>query len=451
MNICLYVPKLRGASLTAPMGVLYIASQLISCGHDVFCVDGRLTDKPVERILDYEPDMLCVTATTPAFPDGVRVASAVKASSQGCVIVFGGAHPTATPQTVVEYGAVDYVVVGEGEKPMREIGGGHNPSTVNNVCYLNGGYHSNRVNDPLTPGELDMLPYPAYFLLDLKKYFSRSNSHGLYIKDPRHLPVMSSRGCPNACAYCQRMMGYGFRGRSPESVVGEIEYLVGEYGVREIHLEDDNFTHDRSRAVNILKKLIDLDLGVHLKLSNGMRADKTDPELFKLLVEAGGYFVGFGVESGSQRILDEMRKGIKKERVSQAIGEAKDAGLLVGGSFIVGYPGETYGDVVETIDFALTNPLDSASISMLVPFPGTHARSLCEPYARPDYYDFSKYVFLPNEPFELFETPELSYRGLCELVKVFHRRFYMRPSFLFKSLGRVTPSQIMRGVVTLTK
>ena len=456
LNVCLLMPKIEDNNLTPPLGLLYIASILEEEGHHVSFFDARIDASVIEKIVESKPDVIGVTAVTPSFRSGVEIASAVKKSLPNTNVVFGGPHPSTLPEDTLTYPAVDFVVLGEGEFAMKElcrvIEYGGDLSSVENICYLeNGEYKSNGLTHILSEEELNKIPFPAFHLLEIEKYFREDKSYGVFLKSSRNLPIISSRGCPSACTFCRRMMGARFRARSPESVLSELEYLVKEFNVKEVHFVDDNFTHDRERAVKILDGILERDICVAIKFPNGMRADRTDLDLFYRMKKSGVYSIGFGVESGSPRILKLMHKDITLERVTEAIVNAKKAGLLVSAGFIIGYPGETKDDIMKTIDYALSVPLDSASIITLVPFPGTVVRKICEEkgYLTEEARDWNNYIFVRNKPFNLLQTEYLTFKDIKEYTALFHRRFYLRPSYMLRMLRVLNFTQIIRGIKTV--
>ncbi|MFH1055309.1 MAG: cobalamin-dependent protein [Candidatus Altiarchaeota archaeon] len=456
LRICLVMPKIDDNNLTPPLGLLYIAAVLEKEGHTVKYFDARIEGDVIGKLKEFRPDVLGVTAVTPSFLSAVEIAENAKKALPKLKVVFGGPHPSALPKETLESGPVDFVVIGEGEYPMRDLcrllGEGEDPSTVANLAYMKDRrYVRNARVRILTEEELNSLPFPALHLLDVERYFTVDKSYGVFLKDRRNLPIISSRGCPSSCTYCSRMMGAKFRGRTPESVLAEMEHLIRDFNVGEIHIVDDNFTHDRSRAMRILDGIIERKFNIAIKFPNGMRADRTDPELFMKMKLAGVYSIGFGIESGSPRILELMRKGVKIERVAQAIRDAKEAGLLVGGAFIIGYPGENKESILETIKFATSVPLDTASIVTIVPMPGTEVRRICEEggYLTEDAKDWSKYLFIRNRPYKLFETEHLSFEDIKKYTDLFHKRFYMRPTYVLRMLKVLNITQIIRGVKTV--
>jgi len=450
------MPKIEDNNLTPPLGLLYIASILEKDGHHVSFFDARIDENVIEKIIESKPDILGVTAVTPSFLSGVSIASEAKKALPDMKVVFGGPHPSTLPEDTLTYPVVDFVVLGEGEYAMRDlcrvIERGGDFSSVENLCYReNGDYTSNGLTHIMSEKELNSLPFPAFHLLEIEKYFREDKSYGVFLKSPRNLPIISSRGCPSACTFCRRMMGARFRGRSPESVLSELEYLVKEFNVREVHFVDDTFTYDRKRAMEILDGIIERNLKIAIKFPNGMRADRTDPDLFHKMKQAGVYAIGFGIESGSPRVLKLMQKGIKLGKVTEAIVNAKKAGLLVSGAFIIGYPGETKEDILKTIEYALSVPIDSASIVTLVPFPGTQVRKICEErgYLTEEARDWNNYIFIRNRPFNLFQTEYLTFEDIRAYTALFHRRFYMRPAYMLRMLRVLNFTQILRGLKTV--
>jgi radical SAM superfamily enzyme YgiQ (UPF0313 family) len=187
--------------------------------------------------------------------------------------------------------------------------------------------------------------------------------------------VLTTRGCPCRCTFCAgfRITGRKVRHRPLSQVWEEIELLVGKYGVREIHIEDDNFTFDRDYAVSFCEEAVRRRLPVLYSTPNGVRLDTLDDELVGLMKAAGWYVVHCGIESGSDRVLRLSRKGTTTALVKDRIDLLRRHGLMVAGYFILGLPGETEEDMRMTIDFARTSGLHWAHFAAFLPIPGSEA------------------------------------------------------------------------------
>ena len=240
--------------------------------------------------------------------------------------------------------AVDVVVRSEGEQTLLELTQElSNPNALNSIDGITFRKNGQVIRTPNRPfmQNLDELPLPAYKFFPLEKYklFGR-----------RMLPIITSRGCPSQCSFCTsaQMFGKGFRARSPKNVVDELEWLKDEHGADAFTFYDDTFTLDKKRALKICEEMKNRKIGLPWDCQT--RVSTVSRDLLLKMREANCQQVFFGVESGCQKILDAVKKGTTVEQNEKAIRLAKDAGLFVAVSVMIGYPGETQEMLQETID-----------------------------------------------------------------------------------------------------
>jgi radical SAM superfamily enzyme YgiQ (UPF0313 family) len=222
-------------------------------------------------------------------------------------------------------------------------------------------------------------------------------------------------------------MGKKIRSRSIESVMTEVRFLVDTYGIDELYFEDDNFTIQRDRALEILERIAAFKPAIYLKFANGIRADMVDREILGAMKRAHVYSLSFGIESGCTATLTRMKKSLDLDKARQNILLAKSMGFLVGANCIIGYPGETVQDVEKSLDFFFSLPLDSMAIVNLVPFPGTEVREHCEGKG-----------YLTKEA-----------RNWDKLIHKAYRRMYLRPRWLWHSLKRISLRQVVLGAAIM--
>ena len=292
----------------------------------------------------------------------------------------------------------------------------------------------------LTVEELNELPFPAFNLMDLERYFSSTQRHGLYQRGKRVLPIMASRGCPFQCTFCAHMMGQAVRVRSVQSVINEIEFLVRNYGIDEIYFEDDAFFFDRENALEILERLAKFEPKLHIKFANGVRVNFLDRDLLRAAMRAGAYSITFGIESGSAETLKRMRKQLDLNKVREAVFLAKQEGFLVGGNCILGYPEETERAMRESIDFFYSLRLDSCALVNLVPFPGTEVYEECsrKGYLNSKAADWDNYCFNLTHPSVLIEYPGMDQKRLVKIIRSAYRRLYARPYMIYNLMHHLT-------------
>lgn len=351
----LFIPKI---------GIAYMAAFLEKEGIDCSIIDAKFEklshEDVISRLEKEVPDIVGISAMTSEIFSAAKVAEEVKKRFPKCITIIGGAHATSIPnETLMEFKDFDILVTGEGEITfldlIRTIEDNKPLDSVKGILYRkNGKINVSPSRDWIQ--DLDSLPFPAWHK---------------YPKIPPFFYVLSTRGCPYNCAFCMTILGKKHRKRSPENVVDEIEWLIDTYKVEEINFLDETFTLDRERSLRLLNMIIERGLHKKMKWIAQTRVDRVDEDIFMKLKEAGCFKIEFGVESGNQKILNTIKKGIKLERVEEAVRLAKKAGLKVGCSFIIGHPYETKETAQDTIDFIVKLNPDIISLGIMVPHPGT--------------------------------------------------------------------------------
>ena len=435
MKILLVAPPARSAIkevlgvTSPPLGLAYIASVLENNGEDVKIIDSlaeNCTLYDIKREIDsWGADIVGVTSTTPTFYDALKVAKIAKES--GAVTVLGGPHVTFTAkETLSNYSFVDYVVRGEGEFTMLElvksIKNGEEPKSVLGLSYRakSGVIKENRPRPPLM--NLDALPMPAYHLLPMSKYTFQGY---------RFATMVTSRGCPFKCVFCSssRICGKRWRGHSAERVVNEIEFLTDRYKIKFIEFLDDTFTFDKNRVKEICNEIA--NRGIDVMWTGSSRVNLFNRELALKIKSAGCQIVYFGVESGSQRILNLMKKGITLEQSVKAVRLAKEVGINTVASFILGMPDESVEEANATIKFATRLSPDYAQFTICTPYPGTELYDYAVKNNLLLTRDWSKYDTLTP----VMKT-KISIRKLRELLSKAYFKFYTRLSYLFDKIRK---------------
>jgi radical SAM superfamily enzyme YgiQ (UPF0313 family) len=361
-----------------PIGLGYLAAVLRQSGETVRIFDfraGRYDETRFKNeLFEFAPDVVGISSLSFHVQPTFEIARMAKETSATCHVVAGGPHASGLPEHCLSSPWIDTVVIGEGERTFLELMdalrgrrelGGIKGLGYKNDCGI-------QLNPPREFEEdVDAIPYPAFDLFDLEKYYDRPDPHGMVPRHKRYMPILTSRGCPFRCTYCHRTLGKGFRPRSPENVVGEMELLYHRHGIREFHIEDDVFNLKIDRAKQILDLMLRKKLRVSIQLPNGVRVDCIDKELAQLFRKAGVFMTAVGVESGSSEVLRAMKKGLQLDKVERGIRLLKDCGILVWGYFMIGFPGETRAQMEATTGLACRLPLHFASFSIVTPFPGT--------------------------------------------------------------------------------
>jgi radical SAM superfamily enzyme YgiQ (UPF0313 family) len=427
-----------------PLGSLYVAAALLEAGHDV-----RFFDCDIERrrgvslsavLGEHRPQLAGISAATPTFRSAVEIAGTVKRLNP-CPVVIGGPHASLVPESVLRFEEFDIAVIGEGERTMVELaevaaGGCGSLDEVAGICFRAGDRVQRTQPRPLEP-DIDRLPLPARHLLPDPDLYSPPDA----IARPL-MTLIASRGCTNRCTFCSTpgLFGRSVRRRSVPSVMAEIEDCVERYGIREIHLADDCFTSDREWVLDFTRELASLGLKVNIFFMNGLRADQVDAEMLEALKGVGLVNVGFGVESGSQSVLNRTRKGLSLSSVRDGFALAKNLGLTTWAFFMIGLPGEDEGTVSETIRLAKTLDPDFAKFFIFKPYPGSEAHSMLESQGlitddRLDHYG------LYGPP--VHRLPGMTESRLAHWFRRANIEFYLRPGKILRHLLRLrSPDQI---------
>ena len=374
MKITLIQPKAlknNPGYVFEPLGLGYLASYLKMKGYTNISVKLSAFDLENDIIEDAAgADLVGITATSSMMTHGRRLAAMIKEKNKSAVIVFGGVHPTSCPKTTIEDENIDIVCRGESEETLHEIAAAveHNKpyASIEGISYKNNGeIIHNKARSPVN--NLDSLPYPDRTLIGQKTFSD------LFLKSygRRSAFVFGGRGCPYKCSYCatDSVWGRQVRLRSPQNIIGEIEGLVREYGVNYINFADDTFTINKKHVLELCELLKKRKLSINWSCNVHPRT--ADKQLFKEMKSAGCTEIWVGVESGSQDILDELKRNYTLEEVKELFVFAKEAGLKRQAYIMIGTPGESRGTLKQTEVLIEQIKPDIVIMSLFVPIPGS--------------------------------------------------------------------------------
>lgn len=407
-----------------PLGIMSIAAYLEQRGIGAQIIDCYATPMTqtnlVAEIIRRGPTIVGFSCTTSSFLEGYAIAVQLKQQAPQITVIFGGAHACSAGASLLDsFPAIDYLVIGEGEQTCFELAtaGDRDITTIPGVASRIDGKGVLTAERELIP-DLDSLPFPAYHLLPEfpQRYFLPLFS---YPKAPNS-SIISSRGCPYQCSYCDRsVFNRGFRFNSPEYIVEHIALLNRDYGIRHVFFYDDLFTTDRKRVAEFcaLKEKRGLKVGYNCIA----RLEHVDQELLQLLKQSGCWQVNFGIESGDPDVIKKHRKFYGLDEVQTKLQWVKDTGMRVKGLFMVGLPGETPASIRRTIDYALQLPLDEINVTMFTPFPGAPVYTGIR-----DHGAFNEEWPLMNCVNPVFVPHGMTAEQLQNLYDEFISRFYRR-------------------------
>jgi anaerobic magnesium-protoporphyrin IX monomethyl ester cyclase len=420
------------APSTPPLSLACIAGSLLEESHQVKIFDFNLYEKGEESFIGclrkFNPDFVGITFVTPLIKTANEVSLIVKKFSDKIIVIGGGPHCSSFPKSALEETSLDIAVIGEGDFIIREIVKGIKLEKIKGIGYRKGRKIFVNERRELIKN-LDELPLPAHQLYDIEKYHVPS---AIALKNPVAW-LETSRGCVYGCIYCNKScFGRTFRAKSPDRVVNEF-IMIKQLGFNEIHLTDDGFTTNIDRAKKICDLLIEKKVNILWSTITGIRVDRVDLELLKKMKAAGCYRVYFGIESGSQKILDRIKKGITLEQVKKAVRWAKEANIEVAGYFMIGLPDETEETMQQTIDFAKSLDLDLAKISITIPLPATELFNELDEQKLIKTYDWEMFKFY-STPSTIYDHKNLPWKTIEEYYNKFYRTVYLNPRFILKRL-----------------
>jgi radical SAM superfamily enzyme YgiQ (UPF0313 family) len=397
------------------------------------------SENSLPAIIDQEkPDIVGVTAMTPTINSAVSIMEKVKKCDGNITVILGGAHATILPEeTLKNVPEIDVIVRGEGEQTTLELvkalGLSGDIDQVSGITYRKG---NSIKSTPLRPPilELDALPFPAFHLLPMKKY----RLHPPFGRRSPVMPIITSRGCPYRCVFCSKsVFGRRYRSNSPSYVVDEIRLLNEKFGVREIKFYDDTFTLDKKRVVAICRLL--KEQGIDIPWTCETRVDLVTTELLGVMKDAGCYMIEYGVESGSQRVLNNLKKDITLEKTVEVFKSTHEAGIETVAYFMLGSPEETSETIDETIEFAKEIDPDFVQFSITTPYPGTELYSLAvEEGHVPEKWDEYVYAELKSLDSSGRGTKTLSGEDLRAWNKKAYKSFYLRWRYVWKRFRKMT-------------
>jgi len=450
MNILLVnPPNAMGKSYVVipNLGLAYLASSLVTAGHRVSILDcvkdhvGRDGFSSLLRKHRYDVVGFCTFSS--AVSTVKEYARTTREILPAATIALGGPHPTFEPeQTLQSIPDADFAFLGEAEETLprllsasQEKGPGPLENLAVRVPGLAWREEDHILKSPqVYVQDLDKNGIPAWDLVRPDTYPVAPN--GIFSRSRHVAPIVATRGCPFPCTFCGagKALGKKVRKRSIENLMQEVDLLTGRYGIREIHIMDDNFTYDAGHAAGFCEALMQRDHKLHWALPNGVRLDSLNRELLTLMERSGCYSFAVGIESGTQHVLDHIKKHLSLATIEEKIRLVKRVtAIRVTGFFILGYPMETRQDMEETIALSMKLPIDRANFFNFTPFPGSeiYERLRADGSMPPVNLDN---LYIHNIS---YSPPGISRKEMVSYPRKAHLKFYLRPKILWGILREI--------------
>ena len=447
MKILLVQPvkeKKHVLNLMPHLGLGYLATslrkkfsvQILDCVKENFNFDDFST-----FVKKSQPDVVGFTMFSCDSESVKQCIDIVKHINPNIVTVVGGPHPSGDPCGTLEYlPETDFAFKGEAETSFPLLidllrnGNNTDEKTFSTIPGLIWEKDNTIVcNSPKFSDDMDSLGFPSWDLIMPHTYKGVPN--GVFLKQSPFAPIITTRGCPYACTFCagHNVTGKKIRKRTVEHIIEEIKMLHLKYGIREIHIEDDNFTFDNDFAKKVCEEIIRLNYPLTFSCPNGVRLDRVDRELLELMKRAGWYIIFVGIESGSDRILKHMKKSLKKEQIREKVSLIREVGLEASGYFILGYPEETKDDIYETIQFSRSLDLNWAQFATFIPIPGSEIMNSKQFQMLNETTNLRNY-FNTDVP---YSPLGISKEELKKLQKKAFFYFYIRPKVIWQLIKKI--------------
>jgi radical SAM superfamily enzyme YgiQ (UPF0313 family) len=438
----------KGGTFYYPYFLAYATGALEKAGFKVRLLDAvarKLSrEEVVKEAEKFNPGLVVLDTSTPSIYNDVEVASLIKEALPGAHVTLVGTHPTAMPEETLGLsdkidslclGEYDYTLVDLAEAVEEDA----NLAKVKGLCYRsNGGIRKNEPRELIK--NLDALPFVSRVYkkhLNIKDYFYASL---LYPQ----VTILTARGCPYNCSFCNAPFKNSYRARSVENVLDEFEYIQGELPeVKEVMIEDETFPVRKKRTLEFCEGL--KERGIKLRWSCNARVN-TDYETLRTMKLAGCRLLCVGFETPTQLALDSVRKGTTKELQLRFMEHARKLGLLVNGCFMLGLPGDSEESIRATIEFAKKLNPDTAQFYPLMVYPGTEAYRWAKEKGYLVTEDYSKWVDSQGRHATTISYPDLSKERLVELCDLARKEFYLRREYiLYKAKQSLrSPSEALR-------
>lgn len=435
-----------------PLGGL--AAWVRHSGFDVRLIDLHVENvypkDAADRVREYDPHVVALTAKTLGWPAVIEIAQMVKATCPNTVVVVGGPHLSIYAEESMTWECFDIAVVGDGEETFLEIcerveSKSELTDVLGTVVRMPDGEIVRNPPRPLSRS-INKYPQTAWDLIPIEDY------NCLTLLRP-FATMVTTRGCPWHCGYCSQVYSEKLRFRAVNLVVDEMEYLVKQRGVREIVFFDETFTIGKKRMMKFSDEV--QRRGIKVKFNIRARVDTVDRDVVRALKKAGLRSIHMGVEAGTDRVLKIMNKQITREQTERAFRICREEGVDTRGYFMIGYYDATPQDIEDTIQFAAGIGLDWASFSVATALPATDLYRIAQERGYVDGDFWKQYTIDGGGVIPQLETETFTAEMLRAYRTKAYMNFYLRPDLirrkLSKSEGRAELMEMLSGATVLTE
>jgi len=436
------------AMILPPFSLVSCAAVLRKNGFEVKvtdCIAEGINLSALEgEIKKYNPDLVILNTTTPSIDEDLKVVEIAKKISLKIKTGIIGIHPSSLPNKTFSLSkGLDYIIRGEPEISTKDLAlvlDNNQPlSKVKGISYrIAGEIFHNPPREFIK--DLDSLPFPAWDLIDV-------NNYKIPFTNNPFLLILPSRGCPYQCIFCNAKVYYGEKSRlrSPQKIVKEMKLIKDKFKVEDFLFWTESFTLRKRFVMEIADEI--LRRGLKFRWICSSRVDNVDLELLEKMKKAGCWMIGFGIESGDQKILNDSKKGITLEQSINAVRLAKKVGMEISIHCIIGLPGETKKTALKTLSFAKSLDADYAQFYCAVPFPGSELYKMAGEKKWLSTSDWSRF----NQSQSVLNTETLKAEEVMQLRKKAYFNYYLRPKQIFGTLRKIRSVSELRSLFYLVK
>jgi radical SAM superfamily enzyme YgiQ (UPF0313 family) len=432
-----------------PLGLGYLATALLKRGYEVVILDAHAErldmQSVIKRINEVDPDVLGITMFSTDVSVVDKISEIIKRNRPNTITLAGGPHPSSAPYEVLnQLKWIDYAFQGEGEISVpkfidcltskKDITGWANkiPGLI---------YRTEKgiiCNEPIFYENVDSFGHPPWgTVLDLSLYHKFMPT--FQARTMKSAPIVVTRGCPYRCTFCvgYKISGRKMRSRSLESVISEIKLLYYKFKVEEILITDDNFIHNSSFVIEFCKSLIENNIKIKWTMHNGIRLNSLTEEILPWMKKSGCHSIVLGIESGSQKILNNMKKGLNLNLIREKVSLVRRCSLPIHAFFILGYPDETIEDIMKTKQLALELDLVGATFSLFCPLPGSEITEQLKSEKKIEYS--SLHLSKGSLAIPVYSPDSISIKKLKRIQQMIMIQFYLRPKIIFYYIKMIFP------------